>query len=442
MPGRRDRRRRGAADLGYVRRAPHYQDDEVSEAGQTAEAVARASYGKLLAYVAARTGDVAGAEDALADAFATALADWPVHGVPDNPQAWLLTVARRRLIDAHRRHCTTQGASSHLRLLADELEADTQMQASIPDERLALMFVCAHPAIEPAARAPLMLQTVLGLDAATIASAFLTAPTAMGQRLVRAKARIKLAGIPFRLPERAELQERLQAVLDAIYAAFGAGWSDPGDTELRRRNLAREAIWLGRLMAALLPDEAESLGLLALMLYAESRRHTRRNAAGDYVPLDEQPVEAWDGALIQQAEALLRRASAMVTGGGAIGRFQLEAAVQSAHGVRRRTGRSDWPAIVRLYDALALLTSSPVVAINRAVAVAETAGAAAGLADLDALAGDPRLAAYQPYWAARAGLLARTGAVDDAQAAYRRAIGLEPDPAVRRFLNGRLTTLG
>ncbi len=442
MPGRRDRRRRSAADLGHVSRAPLGQDGEVNEAGQTAEAVARASYGKLLAYVAARTGDVAGAEDALSDAFATALADWPVQGVPDNPQAWLLTVARRRLIDAHRRHRTTQAADLHLRLLADELEAGAQVQAAIPDERLALMFVCAHPAIEPAARAPLMLQTVLGLDAATIASAFLTAPAAMGQRLVRAKARIKLAGIPFRLPEHTELQERLQAVLDAIYAAFGAGWSDPGDMELRRRNLAREAIWLGRLVVSLLPDEAESLGLLALMLYAELRRHTRRNAAGDYVPLDEQPVEAWDGVLIQQAEALLRRAGVMVAEGGAVGRFQLEAAVQSAHVVRRRTGRSDWAVIVRLYDALALLTSSPVVAINRAVAVAETAGAAAGLADLDALAGDPRLADYQPYWAARAGLLARTGAVSEAQAAYRRAIGLEPDPAVRRFLDGRLTLLG
>jgi RNA polymerase sigma-70 factor, ECF subfamily len=414
----------------------------VSEASRTAEAVARASYGKLLAYVAARTGDVAGAEDALSDAFATALADWPIRGVPDNPQAWLLTVARRRLIDAARRDRTNRAASAHLRLLADEIEAGAVQEGAVPDERLALMFVCAHRAIDPAVRAPLMLQTVLGLDAGTIASAFLTAPAAMGQRLVRAKARIRLAGIAFRLPEQGDLQDRVQAVLDAIYAAFGTGWADQGGSESRLRDLTREAIWLGRLVVSLLPDEPEGLGLLALMLYAESRRHARRSATGDYVPLDQQAVEAWDAALIEEAETLLLRASSMVAGGAAVGRYQLEAAVQSAHVVRRRTGRSDWPAIVRLYDALAPLTGSPVVAINRAVAVAETSGAAAGLVQLDDLATDTRLASYQPYWAARAGLLARSGETNEARAAYRLAIGLEPDPAVRRFLDGRLAALG
>ena len=195
-------------------------------------------------------------------------------------------------------------------------------------------------------------------------------------------------------------------------------------------------------MVSLLPDEPEGLGLLALMLYAESRRHARRSATGDYVPLDQQAVEAWDAALIEEAETLLLRASSMVAGGAAVGRYQLEAAVQSAHVVRRRTGRSDWPAIVRLYDALAPLTGSPVVAINRAVAVAETSGAAAGLVQLDDLATDTRLASYQPYWAARAGLLARSGETNEARAAYRLAIGLEPDPAVRRFLDGRLAALG
>jgi RNA polymerase sigma-70 factor (ECF subfamily) len=407
----------------------------VTEANRIAEAVARASYGKLLAFIAARTGDVAGAEDALSEAFATALTDWPAHGVPDNPQGWLLTVARRKLIDAARKNRTTQQSGNHLALLADELAAEPL--SDVPDERLAMMFVCAHPAIDPTIRAPLMLQTVLGLDAATIASAFLTAPAAMGQRLVRAKARIKMAAIPFRLPERADLPERLQAVLDAIYAAFTAGWTDPGGTEIRRTDLAQEAIWLGTLIVSLLPDEPEALGLLALMLYAEARRTARRAANGDYVPLDEQAIEDWDEDLIQQAETLLLRASSM----DAAGRFQLEAAVQSAHVVRRRTGQSDWAAIVRIYDALAALTGSPVVAINRAVAVAETAGAATGLAELDALAGDPRLSGYQPYWAARAGLLARTGAGEEARTAYRRAIGLEPDPAVRRFLAGRLAAL-
>jgi RNA polymerase sigma-70 factor, ECF subfamily len=408
----------------------------MSDSAGSAEAVARASYGKLLASMAARTGDVAGAEDALSEAFATALTEWPARGVPDNPQAWILTVARRKLIDAARRKRTSREASTHLQLLAEEVAAEAE--ADIPDDRLALMFVCAHRAIDPAVRAPLMLQTVLGLDAATIASAFLTAPAAMGQRLVRAKARIKLTAIPFRLPELADLPERLEAVLDAIYAAFSAGWTDPGGTELSPRDLAREAIFLCRLVVSLLPDEPEALGLLALMLYAEARRAARRTASGDYVPLDEQSVEAWDAALIEQAEASLLRASAA----GRVGRFQLEAAVQSAHVIRRRTGRSDWPAIVRLYDALAALTGSPVVAINRAVALAETSGAATALRQLDALADDPRLVAYQPYWAARAVLLARAAMTVEAKAAYQRAIGLEPDPAVRRFLSARLTALG
>jgi RNA polymerase sigma-70 factor, ECF subfamily len=408
----------------------------VTDPAGSAEAVARASYGKLLAFMAARTGDVAGAEDALSDAFATALTEWPVRGIPDNPQAWILTVARRKLIDAARRKRTSWEASAHLRLLAEEAAAEAE--ADVPDHRLALMFVCAHRAIDPTVRAPLMLQTVLGLEAATIASAFLTAPAAMGQRLVRAKARIKLAAIPFRLPELADLPDRLEAVLDAIYAAFSAGWTDPGGTDLSPRDLAQEAIFLCRLVVSLLPDEPEALGLLALMLYAEARRAARRTAEGDYVPLDEQAVEAWDAAMIAQAEALLLRASAM----GRAGRFQLEAAVQSAHVIRRRTGRSDWPAIVRLYDALAALTESPVVAINRAVALAETSGPTMALGQLDALANDSRLVAYQPYWAARAVLLARADMTVEAKAAYRRAIGLEPDPAVRRFLSARLIALG
>ena len=407
------------------------EDDALARAA--AEAVARRSYGKLVAFLAARTRDVVGAEDALADAFASALVDWPTRAVPANPEAWLLAVARRKLIDADRRRRSRADAAAELGLLAEELEAAAASEAPVPDDRLALMFACAHPAIDPGIRAPLILQTILGFDAATIASAFLVAPTAMGQRLVRAKHKITQAGIPFRVPERADLRERLDAVLEAIYAAFGEGWSDPAGTEVRRRNLAEEAIWLGRLVASLLPDEPEALGLLALMLHAEARRNARRNPQGEYVPLTEQDPALWDTSMIEDAEALLIRASAM----GAIGRYQLEAAVQSAHVVRRRTGRPDWAAIERLYDALSTLTGSPVVAINRAIAVAETRGAAAGLAALDALADDPRLAEYQPYWAARAGLLARTGAVDEADRAYELAIGLEPDPAVRRFLQER-----
>jgi len=401
----------------------------------TAEAVARASYGRLIAFMATRTGDVAGAEDALSEAFATALAAWPSDGVPAKPEAWLLTVARRKLIDAARRHRTGQDAASHLRLIAEERAAAEQ--GDVPDERLTLMFVCAHPAIDPGVRAPLMLQTVLGLDAATIASAFLTAPAAMGQRLVRAKSRIKLAGIPFRQPGHADLPERLGAVLEAIYAAFSAGWMDPAGADLRARDLAREAIWLCRVVVALLPHEPEALGLLALMLYAEARRAARRTAAGDYVPLDQQDVAAWNPLPIREAETLLRRASDRAMPG----RFQLEAAVQSAHVAGRAAGRTDWRAISQLYATLFALTGSPVVAINQAVALAETDGPAGGLAALDALADDPRLADYQPYWAARAGLQARLGLVTEAEHAYQRAIGLEADPAVRRFLQQRQAAL-
>jgi RNA polymerase sigma-70 factor (ECF subfamily) len=395
-----------------------------------AQAVARRSYGKLVAYLAQRTRDVAAAEDALSDAFAAALADWPAHGVPRQPEAWLLAVARRKAVDAARRRHTSDAATAEIRLMTEEIESNRASAPEIPDERLALMFACAHPAIDAGIRAPLILQTILGFDAATVASAFLVAPATMGQRLVRAKQKIALAGIPFRLPERSDLPERLGAVLEAIYTAFTEGWSDPAGTEARRRNLAEEAIWLGRLVASLLPEEPEALGLLALMLYADARRSARRDTRGDYVPLDRQDTALWDSGAIAEAEALLQAAG----GKGKLGRYQLEAAIQSAHVVRRLSGRADWNAIEALYGALATLTGSAVVAVNRAIAIAETRGPAAGLAALDGLKDDPQLITYQPYWAARAEMLARTGATMEADQAYELAIGLESDPAVRRFL--------
>jgi RNA polymerase sigma-70 factor (ECF subfamily) len=406
-------------------------------AREAAEAVARRSYGRLVASLAARTRDVSAAEDALSDAFAAALVDWPARGIPAVPEAWLLTVARRRWIDATRRRRTGEEAVGHLELMAEEIEAAAADENGLPDERLSLMFACAHPAIDRAVRAPLILQTILGFDAAAIGSAFLVSPATMSQRLVRAKRKIREAGIAFRVPEREELAERLEAVLEAIYASFAEGWSDPTGTETRRRNLAEEGIWLGRLVAALLPDEPEALGLLALMLYAQARRDARRDARGEYVPLADQDPAAWDVKSIEEAEDLLSRASAL----RGTGRYQLEAAVQSAHVVRRTTGRSDWAAIERIYDALLAMTGSPVVAINRAIAVAETRGSAAGLRALDALSDDARLGEYQPYWAARAGLLARTGEIGAAAAAYERASGLESDPAVRRFLERRRAEL-
>ena len=404
---------------------------------ETAEAVARRSYGKLVALLAVRTRDVAAAEDALADAFAEALTTWPARGIPDNPEGWLVAVSRRTLIDSARRQQTAADAGGHLAFMAEELEAASMLEPEIPDRRLALMFACAHPAIDAALRAPLILQTILGFDAATIASAFLVSPSTMGQRLSRGKAKIRQAGIPLAVPEKTELPERLEAVLAAIYAAFAEGWRDPAGTDSRLRDLAEEAIWLCRLVVSLLPSEPEALGLLALMLHAHARRHARRDARGEYMPLGEQDPALWDDALIDEAEGLLLTASRM----GRIGRYQLEAAVQSAHAVRRHTKQTDWRAITMLYAALADLSGSPVAALNHAVAVAETDGAAAGLASLASLDGDPRLADYQPYWAARAALLARLGYGIQADAAYERAIGLEADPAVRRFLEQRRAAL-
>jgi RNA polymerase sigma-70 factor (ECF subfamily) len=403
------------------------------QARETAEAVARRSYGKLVAFLSRQTRDIARAEDALSEAFAVALLDWPRQGCPKNPEGWLMAVAKRKIIDMARRRKTGEAAVDHLTILAEETEQMAAEVSEIPDERLALMFACAHPALDPKIRAPLILQTLLGFDAARVASVFLLSPEAMSQRLVRAKTKIRQAGIPFRTPERVDLPERLDAVLEAIYAAFADGWSDAAGSDSARSDLAEEAIWLGRLVVSLLPDEPEALGLLALMLHCESRRAARRGPDGEYVALAAQDTDKWNGRLIEEAEMLLFHASRM----GPIGRYQLEAAIQSAHAMRRHSGRSDWLAIERLYDALQALSASPVVAINRAIAIAEVRGADAGLAALDELADDQRLAQYQPYWAACAELLARAGKVSAADEAYDQAIGLERDPAVRTFLQQR-----
>lgn len=413
-------------------------DPAGDEARLVAERVARDSYGRLLAFLAARSRDIAGAEDALADAFASALEQWPRGGIPRSPEAWLIAIARRRLVDQARRARTRTAAAPELMRAVEEAQARLDGQAEIPDDRLALMFACAHPAIDTAARTPLILQTVLGFTAARIASAFLSAPAAMGQRLVRAKRKIGEAGVPFRLPDATDLPARLETVLDAVYATFADGWTPPGSRLADGSGLADEAIWLGRLTANLMPDQPEALGLLALMLHVQARAPARRTADGRYVPLAEQDPGAWDQRQIDEAERLLARAAAARRPG----RYQLEAAIQSAHAIRRLTGRTDWAAVLGLYDQLLALTASPVVAINRAIALAEHAGAAAGLAALDALAADPRLADYQPYWAAQAELAARTGDSGRADAAYQRAIGLATDPAVREFLETRRAHLG
>ncbi len=391
------------------------------------ERVARESYGKLVALLAAQFRDLASAEDALSDALMTALVRWPEDGIPASPEGWLLTVARRKLLDLARQ---SRNREQH----AAELQEALAWQPDafqIPDRRLALFLVCAHPAIDYPARAPLILQTVLGFDAARIASIFLQSPSAMSQRLVRAKRKIRDARISFELPTTADLPERLDAVLEAVYAAYSDGWSDPLRVD------PNEAIWLASVLTGLCPAEPEVLGLHALLLYTDSRRAARRNSQGDYIALDSQDTQAWDAAMIAQAEELLAQAARF----GKAGRFQLEAAIQSAHAARGKTGRANWEAILQLYDALLLCAPSPVIVINRAVAVAAVHGAALGLAQLDTLADDPRTRQYQPYWATRAEFLHRLGDKNQAGSAYQQAIGLQTDPAVRRFLQGRLAEL-
>ena len=405
------------------------------QARAATEEVARRSYGKLVAFLAAHTRDVAAAEDALSEAFASALTDWPRNGCPRNPEAWLLTVARRKTIDMFRAAQRHQSSSEELELIEATLAAPAE--GEIPDERLAMMFACAHPSIDAATRAPLILQAVLGLDAKRIASAFLASPAAMGKRLVRAKEKIRQAGIPIRVPGNEELPARLDTVLNAIYAAFSEGWTDPAGADAARRGLTVEALFLARLVVTLLPEEPEAPGLLALMLHTEARRRARRSAEGEFVPLAEQDQRLWDHAQIAEAESLLHRAGSL----GHIGRFQLEASVQSAHVDRCRTGAANWPHVAELYSALFALTGSPVVLINRALAIAEVDGAAAGLDAMPDQTADARLTEYQPYWAARCELLARTGAFAEARRANEIAIGLERDSAVRRFLERRRAAL-
>lgn len=413
------------------------QENGETSARRAAEDAARRSYGKLIACLAAQTRDVGEAEDALSEAFALALKTWPEQGAPASPEAWLLTAARRRFLDARRRGKTRALAVPRMEMMMDELAAGQADQRPIPDERLRLIFACAHPAIDPSARAPLILQTVLGLDAAAIASAFLTAPAAMGQRLVRAKRKIRDAGIPFREPDLEAAPQRLEAVLEAVYAVFTQGWSDPAGADPKSRGLVEEALYLARLIGALIPAEPEPRGLLALMLYAHARRAARRDGEGRFVPLDAQDTALWNARLIEEAEALMLEAVRL----GKLGRFQLEAAIQSAHAHRRLIGATDWPAVVELYDGLLAMTGSVVVALNRALALSRAKDARAGLAALDAVAADPRLQDYQPYWAARADLCERAGDLEQAEPAYLRAIGLESDPAVRASLQDKLEAL-
>jgi RNA polymerase sigma factor (sigma-70 family) len=393
------------------------------------EAVVRNSYGRLIAYLAARSGDVAGAEDALSDAFVKALERWPMDGIPQKPEAWLMHVARNRIIDAARRNQVRQSSQELLQQIAEEAQAVAATHEQFPDERLKLLFVCAHPAIDAAARTPLMLQTVLGVDAARIASAFLVSPAAMGQRLVRAKNKIRDAAIPFRVPDPPEWSERVSFVLDAIYTAYTTGWESLTDTTSTHQALAEEAIAIGRTLVQLMPAEPEAHGLLALMLHCEARCAARYTGHGEFVPLDRQDTARWSQPMIDEAEKHLRVASSFKR----MGRYQLEAAIQSIHASRAVSGSINWPEIALLYEGLVQVAPGIGSLVGRAVAIAQAGKPAAGLAALEEIPAS-RVVNYQPYWAARAHLLQLLNRNDEAQKAFTRAASLTDDPALREYL--------
>lgn len=409
---------------------------EVAKAASVESAVvaaARASFGRLIALLAARDGDLAASEDALSEAFAAALKVWPTRGIPANPDAWLLTTARNRLINAHRHEAVkARGMDEILR----RMDAPSAAQEPIPDKRLALMFVCAHPAIQEDIRTPLMLQTILGLDAGRIASAFLISPTTMGQRLVRAKAKIKAAGIGFKVPDLDALPERLEDVLSAIYAAFGASFDAVPGSDDSNMSLAEEAIFLARVLVSLMPQEPEALGLLALMLYVDARKAARWGPDGAFVPLKDQDATLWERAKIVEAEDLLVRASKL----NRLGRFQIEAAIQSIHVQAPITGTTNWAALRSFHELL--LTQRPSIgAFVSYAAVLQAMGqgrsALEVLSSLDA----SDVSTYQPFWVTLAAAHRACGEEEAAARAMERAIGLTENPRVRAFLLGERSAL-
>jgi len=390
-----------------------------------AEDVARAAYGKLVAMLASRSGDIMAAEDALSDAFVAALRTWPERGIPQKPEAWLLTVAKNRRTDQARKDARLV-VTDEVPEMADAPLLDRE---DLVDERLKLLFVCAHPAIDPNIRTPLMLQTVLGLEAEQIARAFLVSPSAMAQRLVRAKKKIKSAAIPFVLPDAEAYPDRMDAVLGAVYGAYAVDWLEgSGD-------LSHEAFFLSTVLADLAPTNPEALGLTALIGFIEARREARLRH-GVLVPVPEQDTDSWDHALIERSAALLDRASAF----GQIGRFQLEAAIQSVHAARSVTGRTDWRALSQLYAGLLKMHPTIGAAVSRSAVVAEDAGPAEGLKLLDLIEG-PEIEQFQPTHAVRAHCLAQLGQLADASMAYSKAISLCTDLPSRRWLEAKQSDL-
>ena len=397
---------------------------------RSADVAARDSYGRLLALLAAATSDLAGAEDALADSFERALRTWPSQGVPGNPDAWLLTVARNRLRDewksARAQRAVALDAVPDTLAHIDDVDVD-----AIPDRRLELMLVCAHPAIDRAMHTPLMLNTVLGFTAEQVGRAFSVPAPTMATRLVRVKKRIKAAGIPFRIPDLADLPARMASVLEAVYGAYVIDWA----TGPQARQLPSEALHLAEVLTTLVPGDPEALGLAALIELSAARGPARVDAEGHFVALADQDPALWNQELISRAHEHLRAAHAR----GQLGRFQLEASIQAVHCARGRDGTTDWPTLLTLHRILQAIAPSLGSGVALAAVTAEVDGPAAGLAALDALlleAGQ-RARLFQPAKATRAHLLDRLGRKEEAVAAYDSAISLTHDTAEREYLEGR-----
>jgi RNA polymerase sigma-70 factor (ECF subfamily) len=393
---------------------------------------------RVLATLIRLLGDFDLAEEALHDAFAAAVEQWPAHGVPANPRAWLVSTGRFRAIDTLRRRARFAASVDELsRRLDSTVDPFAVGDEEVEDDRLRLIFTCCHPALSPDAQVALTLREVCGLTTEEIARAFITAPRTLAQRIVRAKGKIRDARIPYQVPTRDELPERLDAVLRVIYLVFNEGYSASSGETLTRCDLSAEAIRLGRLLMDLLP-EPEVIGLVSLMLLHESRRAARTSASGDLVLLDDQDRSLWNHALITEGAALVERA----IGSRRFGPYTLQAAIAAVHAEAPSAGATDWAQIVGLYDVLLRAAPSPVVELNRAAAVAMRDGPAAGLGLIDAILSRGELAEYHLAHSARADLCRRLGRTADARASYQRALGLSTQLAERRFLERRLSELG
>lgn len=408
------------------------------EARETVDAVYRAESRRVLATLIRLLGDFDRAEEAMHDAFIAAVEHWPREGVPDNPRAWLVSTGRFKAIDAMRRRARFDAALGEL---ASQLEAATSDASAwndqaVEDDRLRLIFTCCHPALTPDAQVALTLREVCGLTTEEIARAFLTSPSTVAQRIVRAKAKIRDARIPYQVPERADIAARLDTVLHVIYLVFNEGYSASAGESLTRHDLSGEAIRLGRLLAELLP-EAEVIGLLALMLLHESRRAARTQDSGELVLLDEQDRTRWNREQIVEGCTLVERALT----GRRFGPFTLQAAIAAVHAEARTAADTDWAQIVGLYDVLVRADPSPVVELNRAAAIAMRDGPAAGLAIVDAILGRGELESYHLAHSARADLCRRLGRIADARVSYERALALAKQEPERRFLEKRLREL-